>query len=226
MLAIADGRSEAIKKQERDRQQRHRAKKAVTTPVTASTPTAAPGGSFDELKADFTKRINEAMAADAAARKLFTALHDDLEKAGLTAAQARELDAIREAAEEPFTEDRDEHPVNLFRRIIREDDKRRELTKQAKNPERALEAARDFEQRQDMDGDRDDAKQSAKDSGEAWGDIKDDWEAEWLADNWGEDREADFVAQFKAEWRASHGQDFPASDYATTKQKDAAHVSA
>lgn len=51
--------------------------------------------------------------------------------------------------------------------------------REAKNPERALDKARDDEQREEMADDMDEARRDARESGEYWSDIKDEWIEDW-----------------------------------------------
>lgn len=120
----------------------------------------------------------------------------------LTPAQAREIVDLVQSM------------YDGVRDIIDEDDKRKRLTKEAKNPQKTLDRARDQERCWGMEDDRAEAKKEARECGDSWSDIKDAWEAEWLADHWDEKQEQEFLDGFKVEWRRDHGQEFPGSDFA------------
>jgi hypothetical protein len=120
----------------------------------------------------------------------------------LTPAQAREIESL-------LTRMSDTACV-----IINNDNEQKRLTKEAKNPQKALDHNREVERGYEMDDDRAEAKKEARENGEIWSKVKDDWEAEWLADNWGNEREQRFLDGFKAVWKREHGQEFPGSDFA------------
>jgi hypothetical protein len=123
----------------------------------------------------------------------------------LTPAQAREVADLAESMSDGI------------RGVIYEDDQRKRAIKEAKNPEKTLDAARKNEQHWEKDDERNEAKREARQNGESWSDAKDAWEANWLTDNWDEKREQKFLERFKANWRRDHGQEFPASDFAQAK---------
>jgi hypothetical protein len=102
--------------------------------------------------------------------------------------------------------------------IVDADDRRKRFAKEAKNPQKTLDAARKLARDEEMESDRDDAKAEARESGERWSDMADKFEADWLRDNWDEEREQKFIAGFNYDWRDHHGQEYPASDFAPAKK--------
>jgi hypothetical protein len=130
----------------------------------------------------------------------------------LTPAQAREI-------EKWWSEFGDDGPNawNIIDGIIRDDDKRQRLTKEAKNPQKALDKAREQEQRDEMSDEAEEEKQQCRESGERWSEVKDEWEEDWLANNWHDKREQEFLTEFKESWKRDHQQEFPNSDFAPSK---------
>jgi len=91
MLCLADGRGEEVRQQERERQQRHRAAKAVTTPVTALPTVRLSNG--EALKSEGL--------SEAARRQIAAAIAGNDEDPRASAERMKEVHA---AAERPTTE--------------------------------------------------------------------------------------------------------------------------
>jgi len=133
-------------------------------------------------------------------------------KAGPTPAQAEEIAKLMEALAGSF--EFQEAPYDELLKIVAKNHDRKRYSKEAKNPQKILDAARKQEQQNEMIDDIAEAKREARESGDLWSDIKEEWEAEWLEDNWDDKREQDFLATFKSDWKDRHGQKFPGSDFA------------
>jgi hypothetical protein len=194
---------------------------AAARKAMAEEPEPAPVPSdFDSVKHRFEKLCHEVNEAYAAYANAETAAFKFIEPAKPTAAQAKELLKTYEDVRDRYAYAYDFRDVErALQEIIRADERQKALIKQAKNPYKALEAARKHEQQSEMEGDRDDAKQDAKEAGDTWSDIKEEWEETWLTDNWNEER---FLKNFKERWLENHGQEFPASNFAATPKKKAA----
>ena len=137
-----------------------------------------------------------------ALKKQVADLAQQLER--LTPKQAREIESLVD----PLS--------GIVFSIINADDKRKRLTKEAKNPQKALDDARKHERHYEIDDARNEAKREARECGDSWSDVKDDWEADWLKDNWDEKREQEFLDEFKDQWKRDHGHEYPGSDFAPT----------
>jgi hypothetical protein len=126
-----------------------------------------------------------------------------------------ELDRKREMIHEKHPDYTQETAFDIANRIISEDDDRKRFTKEAKNPQKALDDKREQQQRDEMEDDRSEAKQEARQNGESWSEIADEWEDEWIQSNWDDEL---FQHVFKKDWKQNHHQEFPNSDYAPKAQ--------
>jgi hypothetical protein len=143
-----------------------------------------------------------------------------VERANLTPKQAREIKKLLDEFQRKLNErPEQETAYDIVEWIVQDDDNRKRLAKEAKDPQAALNNGREREQREEMEMERDDAKQDARESGEAWSDIKDEWETNWIDDNWGDQQEQQFLRHFKEKWQRDHQREFPDSKFNVTSAK-------
>jgi hypothetical protein len=164
------------------------------------------GCDLEKLKQQLTEIIEQRIALIIQESTL-------IEQAKLTPSQAHEIKALVDELgdKEQAAKDEGGSAYNIVHKIISDDDDCKRLAKEAKNPAKALDAARKQRQRDDMECDRDEAKQQARESGDSWSEMKDDWERDWVETNWNEEQ---FQNEYKEDWKRDHGQEFPNSNFA------------